>query len=614
MSRLRALVPARAGWWRLLVAPSSYALVVAIVVTAVVKIDVACDLEDGGIASGLAASTTDLAFYATAAALLALAEHAVRWTFYVTIPIAVALLGGAAVNAIYLAISGEQLSWPVIAVGLDRFGDVVGIASELSLAIPITAGLAVVAGLGAALLVARRRGHSVCPRADALARAHACGVLAVAGIASALLVPGPDAYALARLHGNATLRTYVGLVTGATTSAGAYAFRGFAPLAGDADLATLRAGARPNIVLIVLESTGASAVATAPNLAALAARGTAVTHARAVLPHTTKSVWSILCGQPPFMQPQLHEISATTDARCLPAVLAAAGWRTGWFQSASGTFEDRPRLAHRLGFRDFAAREDIGAAQLGYLAGDDARLVAPFAAWIARDSGPFFATLLTSAAHHPYESPGVTGSDRERYAQIVARSDAMIGEVLAALRERGVAESTIVIVVGDHGEGFGDKGIRQHDNNFFEEGLRVPWVMVGPGVPHRTITADASLADVAPTVLDLLGVRAQIGHSVLRDAPPRSLPFACFYDTRCRGFVRAGNKVVHVPELDQAFWFDLAADPHERARRTLTAELHRELRAVHAAIDAYRTDRPLVRGEVAYPTWTCPADRRCVHR
>ena len=610
--RLRALVPARVGWWRLLAAPSSYALVVAIVITAVVKIGAASALDGGGIASGIVAGAADLAFYAGAAALLALAEHAARWAFYVTIPLALALLVGAAINAIYLAISGEQLSWPVVAVGVDRFGDVVGIASELPLVPPIAGAVVVIASYAAMLVLVRRRGRSICPRADALARAHAAAVLAAVGLA-AMLLPAPDDYALARLRGNATLRTYAGLVTGATTSAGDYTFRGFAPLVDAAAVQTLRSGARPNVVLIILESTGREAIAGAPSYTALAARGAEVTHARAVLPHTTKSVWSILCGQPPFMQPQLHEIAATTDAQCLAAVLAAAGWRTGWFQSASGTFEDRPRLAHRFGFQHFAAREDIGGPSLGYLGGDDARLVAPFAAWI--DGGqPFFATLLTSAAHHPYEYPGVTGSDRERYAQIVARSDAMIGEVLTALRARGLLDTTIIVVVGDHGEGFGDKGVRQHDNNFFEEGLRVPWVMAGPGVPQRRITADASLADVAPTVLDLLGVRAVTGHSVLRDTPPRSLPFACFYDTRCRGFVRSGNKVVYVPELDHAFWFDLATDPDERAPKPLTGELHRELRAVHAAIDAYRKDGAIVRGEVTYPTWTCPANGTCAHR
>ena len=158
----------------------------------------------------------------------------------------------------------------------------------------------------------------------------------------------------------------------------------------------------------------------------------------------------------------------------------------------------------------------------------------------------------------------------------------------ALLAERGLAERTIVVALGDHGEGFGEKGIRQHDNDFFDEGLRVPWAIAGPGVPHARVPGDASLVDLAPTLLELAGCpvapateATTPARSLARGASPgaRLLVFSCWFDIRCRGFVGAGEKVVFIPELGRAFWFDLAADPHEEDPRPLDDEMARHLDA-----------------------------------
>src|SRR5690606_25752739 len=136
-----------------------------------------------------------------------------------------------------------------------------------------------------------------------------------------------------------------------------------------------------------------------------------------------------------------------------------------------------------LGFASFAAWEDIGGEPLGYLASDDESLAAPLFRFIDQADGPFFAVLLTSATHHPYRLSTVAearaeaadaprGTSFERYHRLVEAEDALLGNLVAGLERRGLGQRTIVIAVGDHGEGFGDKGVKQHDTNFFEEGLR----------------------------------------------------------------------------------------------------------------------------------------------
>jgi arylsulfatase A-like enzyme len=209
------------------------------------------------------------------------------------------------------------------------------------------------------------------------------------------------------------------------------------------------------------------------------------------------------------------------------------------------------------------------------------------------------------------------GSERERYDRLVEAADRMVGRVVDAIAKRGLADSTIVIVVGDHGEGFGDKGVRQHATNFYEEGLRVPWVMVGPGLTPKRIDADASLLDLAPTVLALLGVATNVppAHDVLTAPAQRALPFGCWYDASCRGFVQDRKKAVFIPETGQSFWFDLARDPLEREPRPFTDALAKTFGEIDKLLDAHRIRSwPDDRTEMtAYPSWRCEAKQPCKH-
>lgn len=649
----RAILPDRWAWLRLFASPSSYLLLVAAATTAAAKLRVLRDIDGvSGWPLWWAVSVApDLALCAGLAALFARGERRVAWLLAATVPLSLLVAAIAVVNSAYLGITGEQLTWQTVSLGLDRFGDVSGIVGEEAARLGWRVGAAVgviVAIPVAALWGLRRAGRALHPVA-APGRAHASLLVAVASLLVALIAPRPGLFAVAELGSSAVLRTYWGWITHDPDERAAVWFDGYDPVelvAPDA-IDALRAGSAPNVVVVVMESTGRAATSLAgaggaartartPNLEALAGRGLEVTGARAVVPHTTKSLFAILCGRLPLMQLALLETSMAIQVQCLPAVLRAAGWRTGFFQSSLGVFEDRPRLVRKLGFAEFAAWEDIGGEPLGYLASDDESLAGALAAWLDRGGGrgPFFATLLTSATHHPYRlsraaaaraqaTGAAIGDPRERHARLIEAEDHLIGRVRDLLRERGLDGNTVVVALGDHGEGFGEKGIRQHDNNFFEEGLHVPWVMAGPGVPHVSVGGEASLVDVTPTILQVLGVplspaaaRAIPGRGLLRGSPgPRLVVFSCWYDERCRGFVEGGRKVVFVPDANRAFWFDLAADPGERRPRPLTAELAERLLEAHRLVDSHRTPEwPDERAAMTdYPPWDCPAGQTCRH-
>ncbi len=645
LGRWREALPTVSSWLRLLAAPSSYLLVIALIATMAAKWVALHRIQDIDFVAArwLSVCDVDVVVFLGLACVFALLEAWRSWTTIVTVTISILVSVVGLLDAGYLAITGEQLSWAVVSLGIERFGDV---QSILGASIPIRPTHVLVAMFCAAIpiatvLVLRRLGHSTKLRDTARLRARAAALPTLLGAIVWLVIPTPDEYGIAKLQHNAVLRTYWGMFTGSGTLRDELGlFAGYTPreLVSSDTRARLRTGEHPNIVVVILESTrrdvttleGPDAIAKTPMLVEIARRGLDMTRARAVMTLTSKSISSMLCGRLPLMQHQLYENTNSLDVECLPRLLAESGWRTMFMQSAEGTFEDRPRLVAHTGFAEFLAMNHISGKLLGYVSSDEATLVAPIAAWIDREPGkPFFLTVLTSATHHPYalsdeqlratrEAGLRAETEIDRYARQIESADRMIASVLELLRDRGQLANTIIAVLGDHGEGFGDKGTMQHGANFYEEGLRVPFVIAGPGVPHRTIDTNTMVADLTPTLLHVLGAPMQSSIETpavaVELAPPeRIAPFTCSYDTKCRGYVRGSTKVVHVPETGQSFYFDLSTDPDERTALPLDETRTKELAEVHDLLARHRTRTWLRRKDdmTRFPTWRCPASRPC---
>ena len=82
--------------------------------------------------------------------------------------------------------------------------------------------------------------------------------------------------------------------------------------------------------------------------------------------------------------------------------------------------------------------------------------------------------------------------------------DRHVGEVIATLKERGEWESTVLVVVSDHGEAFYEHGQPTHGTTLFEEQVRSVWLLRVPGAEPRRIDEPVTLLDLAPTLLHVL--------------------------------------------------------------------------------------------------------------
>jgi choline-sulfatase len=91
---------------------------------------------------------------------------------------------------------------------------------------------------------------------------------------------------------------------------------------------------------------------------------------------------------------------------------------------------------------------------------------------------------------------------RRGYYANTSYVDDWLGRLLDTLVETGLADSTVVIFTSDHGDMLGDRGL-WYKMTFFERSARVPLVIAGPGVAHRTVPNVASHLDLLPTILDV---------------------------------------------------------------------------------------------------------------
>jgi arylsulfatase A-like enzyme len=130
----------------------------------------------------------------------------------------------------------------------------------------------------------------------------------------------------------------------------------------------------------------------------------------------------------------------------------------------------------------------------------------------ARDkSKPFFMYVHMEAPHFPYvrheDIPSFGSLPSDLYDHEIAYADHYVGLLIEYLETERLKDDTIIIVFGDHGEEFGERGGKQHSRTLYAESIRVPLLVRIPGRRHMRIKTRVSLIDVFPTLMDVLGLR-----------------------------------------------------------------------------------------------------------
>jgi arylsulfatase A-like enzyme/Tfp pilus assembly protein PilF len=373
-----------------------------------------------------------------------------------------------------------------------------------------------------------------------------------------------------------------------------------------------------NVLVITLDTTRADRIgaygyarAETPSLDRLAAQGLLFEHCITPTAYTLPSHSSIFTGTyPPFHGVRLNGDSALSDVHTtLAEQLKARGYRTGAFV---GAFVLDGRWGLEQGFDHFDDDFQLGPKQQLDLAGVQRPASAVTDAaleWIgAENAKPFFAWLHFYDAHTPYSPPEPyakrfrTSDPMSLYDGEIAFADSQVGRVMQWLTARGLDDNTIVVIVGDHGEGLGSHRETEHGYFIYDYALRVPLIVRLPSAKFagKRIPSQVRTIDIFPTILELVGETPPAtvqGESMWpmvagRKPPPPRYAYSESMATRLQygwsALYSIRSEDYKYIEAPRAELYDLRADPGETSNRL--DDLRRVAHELRASLRTIRDD------------------------
>ena len=276
-----------------------------------------------------------------------------------------------------------------------------------------------------------------------------------------------------------------------------------------------------NVIVLTLDTTrwdklGAygDVTASTPNLDRLASEGVLFEEAIAPVPLTLPSHSTLFTGLLPPRHGVRDNGGYVLDPKhpTLAELLKREGWQTGAFV---GAFVLDAKWGLNKGFDTYHDKFDVSKYQTVSLGGVSRRageVMQNAMPWLEQHVNErFFAWLHFYDAHTPYEAPEPFRSRfRDRpYAGEIAYVDFQIGRLLQWLDTKGIADRTIVIAIGDHGESLNEHGEATHGLFIYDATMRVPFIIRAPydSMRGRRVSGTVRTEDAMPTVLDLVGKR-----------------------------------------------------------------------------------------------------------
>ena len=371
-----------------------------------------------------------------------------------------------------------------------------------------------------------------------------------------------------------------------------------------------------NVVMVIMESAGAGYVfdrgggkVPMPFLHGLSHSSLVLANHRSTSNTSPHSIFSLLSGLYPMPRgDQIHSVQKglrypslfTRLPGSYHSLLVSPGVLTWYFP--------RDYMDHRgpreiFGFKDLPRKRRPPGVKL---ARHDSDAVTFFLDRLDRfGPRPFVAVYYSFLAHWPYPDFGsryhrfpsspksyrqMTGPQRlNRYRNNLYLLDTQIKRIHDHLQRRKLLERTILVLVGDHGEAFG-----QHHNNWihsrhsYEENMRVPAILYQPRLfSARRETRATSHVDILPTLLDAMRRpynRGLVqGESVLQSAFTRKYLFIFGKENTLTSISRRKVKLQVSFKTGKCRVYDLARDPHERRKLPCTqhAAQHRALLFYH---------------------------------
>lgn len=251
-----------------------------------------------------------------------------------------------------------------------------------------------------------------------------------------------------------------------------------------------------------------------PHLDALAGRGIRFAHATSQVPLTLPSHACMFTGTYPEVH-QLRDMGGfTLDPKHL--TLATMARNTGYTTAAFVGSKAVGRVfGINQGFDTYDDQMPARGEEEGKLPGVFPERRAAVTTdraleWLKQHGKErFFLWVHYYDPHEPYEplEPYKTQYPNDPYSAEIAYTDEQVGRLLDFLGQQKLRDRTLVIAIGDHGEGLNDHGEGTHGIFIYDDTLHVPLIIAGPKVPAGKVVNDQVRSiDLLPTVTEFLNL------------------------------------------------------------------------------------------------------------
>ena len=346
-------------------------------------------------------------------------------------------------------------------------------------------------------------------------------------------------------------------------------------------------GQRWNILIFVMESTGADYVfddsqdrpTPMPFLKKICGQGLSLSNHFASANTSALAAFSIFTGLYPPTNPGSTCMEANLDIPTLNYYLGP-GYDYFWVQPCQPTFWFPEFLFVNNGLKEMNSMVNLPAGihpDLTEEARNELDCFDFLQSRLDRAHEPFLAVYWSFIPHYPYSDYGPDSrirldltNRRDLYYNNLRVLDDQIHRIWQHLEENGVADHTLFVFLGDHGEAFGQHGTFGHGLGSYDETYRVPVVFWQPKlIKPQVIKFPTSHVDILPTLLDLLGLRYDPsrfqGDSVLRGVPNRKYIFMMDELVDCISAITPDMKKVTLSfNNNVSTVFNLATDPAEK--------------------------------------------------
>jgi phosphoglycerol transferase MdoB-like AlkP superfamily enzyme len=355
-----------------------------------------------------------------------------------------------------------------------------------------------------------------------------------------------------------------------------------------------------NVIVIVLESVGQTHLdelgenVLMPSLFELRDQRAEFGNAYASIPSSPVALFTLMSGvYPPPQIDTMPSVNPRLPISSLVSELSKNGLRTGFFLADNWDYSGYLDFLTYQGanhIEDASGRKSCSSITTGDPLGHakisrDECTLNSMKNWIASSKDPFFALFWNDETHYPYVADGETVYQRndikaakDRYVRAIQRTDGLFGGLVNWLKSQKIYEETLIVLVGDHGQAFGQHGSATHGSQVYEEAVKVPLMFVNPrlfnGVRRNDVVGQI---DVAPTIMEALGFRppaAWQGLSLFGSDVRECQFFAAPWFKITLGYRCGAQKFIYQVSENLPMLFDLNSDPQE-LKNLISSEDHK---------------------------------------